>query len=98
MPVTLGPHATIVDSDHILCACPQHGCSDKSITFGGKILNGRIFSRKNYPRHLQQTPHVQTSNPTTELPVIQGDTTTPLLNSQAGVSSSSCNSKDSGGQ
>lgn len=53
MPLTLGPQASLLDRDHVLCAC-VFGCSQSTIQYKGKVLQGRLFSRKNYPRHLQQ--------------------------------------------
>lgn len=62
MPPTFGPHATLLDSSHILCACPSLGCDQRSFEYGGKLYHGRLFHRKNYPKHLQAA----LSNPTAE--------------------------------
>jgi hypothetical protein len=53
MPLTLGPQASLLDRDHVLCAC-VFGCSQSTIQYKGKVLQGRVFSRKNYTRHLQK--------------------------------------------
>lgn len=50
----LGPNATSIDASHILCACLELNCAQTTIEYGGKLHHGRIFNRKNYPKHLQQ--------------------------------------------
>ncbi|EGF96985.1 uncharacterized protein MELLADRAFT_90213 [Melampsora larici-populina 98AG31] len=54
MPTPLGSHATGLGRDHILCACPQLGCSQQTIEFMGQVHQGELFSRKSYPKHHNQ--------------------------------------------
>ncbi|EGG08360.1 uncharacterized protein MELLADRAFT_84941 [Melampsora larici-populina 98AG31] len=52
MPLTLGSHATALGAQHILCSCPQLGCSQKMIEYMGQVHQGQLFSRTSYPSHL----------------------------------------------
>jgi hypothetical protein len=58
MPLTLGPHATGLDRDHVLCQCPELGCNEMTIKYNGRIHQGRKFSRQTYPKHLQRATQV----------------------------------------
>ena len=40
MPFTLGPHATGLDRNQVLCSCPDLGCAQKTIEYRGKIHQG----------------------------------------------------------
>lgn len=97
MPTPLGPHATIFDHAHILCACPELGCNQRTIEYGGKVHHGRIFYRKNYPKHLQDAANVPpadnsaTSNPAlTTLQTSQLGSTGLQQNPSEGVSNLCC--------
>ncbi|EGG00879.1 uncharacterized protein MELLADRAFT_92826 [Melampsora larici-populina 98AG31] len=52
MPLTLGSHATALGPLHVLCSCPQLGCSQKMIEYMGNVHRGQLFSRTRYPKHL----------------------------------------------
>lgn len=58
MPISLGPHATGLDRNQVLCSCPELGCDQNTIQYRGKVHQGKIFSRQTYPKHLQQIPPV----------------------------------------
>lgn len=78
MPTTLGFHATILDRAHILCACPELGCNQRTIEYGGKIHQGRIFYRKNYPKHLQNALNHPPSNSPLAIPALASHQSTQL--------------------